>query len=406
MPQNDNKNNKIYIVSTVVLVGFFLSVLFHYVYGLYLNTSYPLNTFLFIPTDRFNDFFNPYYYSNTFNASAAAPIPYLPFAILLMRLFALLPPVPALVVMIFLFLGFFLFQNNRLIVNDIFNRYLKPQVFFIFSFLTYPMLFAIDRGNIELIVYIFIGMFLYGYYIKKSNWLSIIFLSMAIAMKIFPAVFLVLFVSDKKYREAIYCLLSTVFITFTSLGLMSYLTKKSFLTIFNITRVSMSNYTKVYTIAMRGLNHGHTLWGIINVGSAIRGFSLTALLKPYEIFALIAFLIIALFIIFFEKENWRKVALLVLAMILLPHNSNDYTLLYVFFPLILFINSTDTKRSSLYAFLFGLLLIPLDYYYFKLPSLPNDISISVLLYPIIMSLIIMLIIWDGLKKKLMDNLTT
>ena len=46
------------MLAFIVMLGFVLSVFKHYILGAYAHLSYPYNTFLFTPDDRFNDFFN------------------------------------------------------------------------------------------------------------------------------------------------------------------------------------------------------------------------------------------------------------------------------------------------------------------------------------------------------------
>ena len=51
-----NKSSKIMTISSIILVGFLLGVIFHYILGFYLNGVYPFNTFLGSPSEAFNDF--------------------------------------------------------------------------------------------------------------------------------------------------------------------------------------------------------------------------------------------------------------------------------------------------------------------------------------------------------------
>ena len=51
-----NKQAKIPVLSLIVIVGFAVSVGYHYVQGVYLGRPYPQNTFLFDPAERFGDF--------------------------------------------------------------------------------------------------------------------------------------------------------------------------------------------------------------------------------------------------------------------------------------------------------------------------------------------------------------
>jgi hypothetical protein len=96
----------------------------------------------------------------------------------------------------------------------------------------------------------------------------------------------------------------------------------------------------------------------------------------------------------FEKELWRKVALLALAMILLPQVSPDYKLMHVFIPLFLFINKPAAQRRDvLYTILFALLLIPKSY--LRLAPFP-EASSSLLLNPLIMLALAGVIVSEGI----------
>ena len=84
-------------------------------------------------------------------------------------------------------------------------------------FLTYPFLFTMDRGNIEILLFISLLFFLY-YFLQKKFVLSAIFLSIAIAMKAFPAVFLILYLPEKKYREMFLSLRSGRAVDYSKFG--------------------------------------------------------------------------------------------------------------------------------------------------------------------------------------------
>jgi hypothetical protein len=75
-------------------------------------------------------------------------------------------------------------------------------------------------------------------------------------------------------------------------------------------------------------------------------------------------------------------------------------LLHVFFPLFMFINSKERGRyATSYAVMFALLLIPKDYIHLSTQlSIVNEVSIQIILNPLIMVGMILLIIWEGLQS--------
>ncbi|AKE65273.1 hypothetical protein MYAER_2933 [Microcystis aeruginosa NIES-2549] len=52
------RHTKIRFISTIIVIGFAIAVFYHYRMGAYLGNQHPLNTFLFTPNDKFNDFWN------------------------------------------------------------------------------------------------------------------------------------------------------------------------------------------------------------------------------------------------------------------------------------------------------------------------------------------------------------
>ena len=66
-------------------------------------------------------------------------------------------------------------------------------------------------------------------------------------------------------------------------------------------------------------------------------------LDIYIKIAVVLGLFIAAYVVLVEKEFWKKVAILVVAMLLLPHVSADYKLIHIFLPLFLFINISEIK---------------------------------------------------------------
>jgi hypothetical protein len=119
---------------------------------------------------------------------------------------------------------------------------------------------------------------------------------------------------------------------------------------------------------------------------------------PYQIFILILSVMIIGYLMFIEKVFWKKVACLVMMMNLFPFTSTDYKLLYIFIPLFLFINYPKKEKYDLvFIILFSLLLIPKDYLYFNNWPLA---TFNVVINPIIMTLILIIIIWSGIKTKL------
>ena len=119
------------------------------------------------------------------------------------------------------------------------------------------------------------------------------------------------------------------------------------------------------------------------------------------------FVFLSGYVFFIEKELWKKIMLLVSAALLLPHVSADYKLIYIFIPMYIFINLEKKSRFDLfYAVMFGLLLIPKDYYLFSKivsDSTYSDISIAVVLNILIILAMSSVIIVDGFLNWLTER---
>ena len=143
------------LISLIVIAGFALAVFYHYYLGVYAGLGYPYNTFLFRPEDHFNDFRNGL---RGIDHSLGGP-PWDPG----MRdpIWKEITAWPFMCLLYYLFLPFGLRLGNVLFLGlfiCVFTvwcvRHLKgttPAVtmrnVFVFSFLTYPFLFALDRGT-------------------------------------------------------------------------------------------------------------------------------------------------------------------------------------------------------------------------------------------------------------------
>jgi len=100
-------------------------------------------------------------------------------------------------------------------------------------------------------------------------------------------------------------------------------------------------------------------------------------------------------VLFREQESWRKAALMVMAAITLPFVSGDYTTPLMYFPLVLFLNAPRvTRHDAVYAVLFGLLLVPVDYRYLR-GFATIDTSVSIFVYPAVLVALTVLILRDS-----------
>jgi hypothetical protein len=408
-----DRAGKISLILLIVVVGFATSVSYHYVLGAWHRLGYPYNTPLFRPEVQGTDYTDLIQLNNGLNPYlGAAASSYYPVLNMIFYLFSqpLSPghttamPVQVYSLLFALALSWFSFHYLK---GG--NRWEHLTRFFVFTFMTYPVLFAIDRGNIETLLLVCLLFFVY-FFQRRRFLISAIFLALAIAMKLHPVLLLVLFVPEKKYWEMGFTVALSVVLTLACLvcfkgGFLANL--RFMLTGENLHSVSVFQGNFVTFVGNNDIvQRGVSMFTVIKVflieTSRIAGVDMARFLSIYFATATAAAILVAGYVIFVERELWKRVALLVIAMLLLPQLSADYKMIHLFVPMFLFINAARQSRGDVvHALLFGLLLISKDY--FLLPRTMSDggvhdVSIAVFLNPAMMLLMSSMIIASGLRR--------
>ncbi len=398
------RKDKISIVCLAVLAGFILSVLFHCFMGAYLHMGYPFNTFLLQPDDRFMDYFNGLTYVTAGHGAGMAGTSGLAYFMWqFLYLISFKNAYASFLVYTAAVTMYVLVYNLKNLLSGPFPK-MSPlramQSVFILSFLAYPVLFTLDRGNIEGFVFILLSLFMYFFRSNKTG-ISAIFLAGATALKLYPAIFIILYLSEKRYREAAIFVGITLLLSswnYNSFTGISF----HFSSLVGITKSSGNSgttYNALYVIGDAGAAFCSSAFGALKTalcawppqGSAPR---LLMLFRIYYWVSLLLSAFVGVYVMFVEKELWKKVTILTLSMIFFPFVTADYRLLHLYIPMWLFLNAKGKSRSDLlYSVLFALLLIPKAYYVIK-----EDISISVILNPLIISAFLLSVVVAGLRN--------
>lgn len=405
------KARRVGLISSVVLVGTTLSICAHYVNGAILGLRYPMTSFLFIPKDRFMDLLNTIRDVRLFDAVrggvalAYTPLQHLALygGIRLTRLLGIGPmllwiTLGAFVVLLICFLiRFFTERGVSIAVN--------AWRVFVLAALSYPVLFVLDRANTEMLVFAAVFGFVFFYYVKPRRWLWIACLAVAICLKIYPGVLILIPLSERRFRDSTYALLAAVAATLVSAWLLGLQSQYGFMGVLQHWMVYLfDGQGGSLAIWWAGIQHGHSLWGAAYLTDVLVGkpFGMAVLKKAYVVFALVAAMAGAAWMFFGRLRPWQKLTVATFMYMLLPFSSHDYTLLSVYFPLALFVATEDIQPfDRTLTVLFALLLVPLDYYYFIQNrgfwplELGQDwgrlMGISVFVYPLIMLVILVLI---------------
>lgn len=385
------KSQKVTLLVNIVLVGFVVAVFFHYILGFYMHSGAPFNTFLFDPNWVLGDmkvlteaslhlqpFAKPNYLVVYF------PLTYFflfPFALLKNYLFEFL-------IFLSIFLIFFIRENVKNFADKSFTKGQNFQNIFVLTFITYPFLYLLERGNLDMLLIILFTIAIYAFR-NKHYYKSAILFAILNSFKPFFFPFLALFIFEKRWRELTINLLLTFYLVIFGFFLLHgntyaqfagfktnlYLYKQAF---FDKPSVTCSSLFQALTFINYTM-HSKLSLTLINLYNYILLFASG----------------ITFYFSFREKIFWKKIAILTLYMLIFPHTVFDYKLIFLFIPLWLFVNAEEkNKLDWVYIILFGLLLIPKKQVLF-IPCA----DFSVLANPLIMLIFMGLIIFEQFRIK-------
>ena len=422
------KENKIALISTIVLIGFFLAVVYHYFLSYYMGLKAPFDSFVFPSYKAFCDFFEILPLIRDFSpySETSIWIAYFPLSYILLYPFSLIKN-PMLAYSIFAggFLSFLAYVNTKILYSKAFSKLQNFQNIFIFTFLTYPVLYNLDKGNFDMFLFVVLALFVY--FFKKEKYMAAaVLLAVENAIKPSAVLFLLLLLFKKKYKEFFVSIFLTAF--FVIGGFLAL--KGGFFDQISVYIKNLAPFKLVYVY-----NDSNNL-GLMFTSSIFMPLkwlfcqvSSNPLMTTHEfdkIYSIVSNILSVAMIYFIwrEKSFWKQIMLLTLNMLVFPYLIYDYKLIFLFIPLLLFINAKEkTKFDTVYTVLFSLFLIPkniifinsaalsdhslLDFYMgvneatnFHLHNIHwSQISLSTIVNPLIMLIFIGLIIFEQYKRK-------
>ncbi|MCX5848667.1 MAG: glycosyltransferase family 87 protein [Deltaproteobacteria bacterium] len=368
--------------------GFILGVAFCVFYAVFLGRDYPYSTFLFRPADRFQDFLgvlrmtadrNPYQIKNVIGVLGDSNMiknvggvimyshypteasNYFPFTHLLFYPFTLINKYASLVIYSLFVIGFAVFASAKALgdglSDSIGQRCLNVLVF---TLMSYPLLFTLDRGNIEGIIFIFLACAAWLYLSGRGK-LAAACIGLAASIKGFPIIFLIFFVRERRWKElmigvAVPVCLTIVALLFLEGGVFENLT---------LLRNALRNFSDLMLFKYNGLTHNISLFSMLYSFWALlhHAFISVASLRPiiayyYVVAGIIALAVLA-YVFFSRLEFWKAWFVLVAAVQLLPFPSYDYKLIHTLVPMFLLIRSgKETRWTRTYLALLCLIVVP------------------------------------------------
>ena len=214
-------------------------------------------------------------------------------------------------------------------------------------FVSGTTVFNFDRANFLIITAALLFLFIYSLDSESAltRHMGLAALAIASVLKIFPCVFGLLLLFKKRYRDIA---LVVVYVLVLALVPFFFL-KGGFIKNFNL----CIEHLKVFSNSVVGFydRFSFSEETVINFGFKN---------PPPKIIDKIVG-ILAIISTFRLKENWKKIMLITLAMIIAPGTQLVYSIIYLFYPIVMFFNEKHSKAEFAYVICFILILMPLRY---------------------------------------------
>ena len=372
------------IFCAIVLTGLLIGCLVCMINTILGKPIFPYGTFVFL-INRFIDFFDilrVVILGDNISNQITYAGHYSPFIYLLLKPFSMINWIISFWVSIALFIIFTFVYIKRIFKSEWLGIFVAFTVL-----ISYPFLYAYDRANVEYILFMFVASFVLCYR-KKLFICSAFMLAVAISMKLYPAVLIIIFLAKKQFKYLTYCILFTSILTFFG-----------FIYIGANFQGMMNNINYFNDYAQKfplGLIFGHSLFNLIrtpllfltDVPDLTNFVKWVSFIQPfYTVIVLLLFGFISAYLVFINKKFWKSVLILVLVFISFPYISQDYTLIYLTIPLVLLFNEEYTPNMKLYTILIALLFIPMNWITWAYPNIYPNVT-AIWCYPITPGLIL------------------
>ena len=224
--------------------------------------------------------------------------------------------------------------------------------------LSYPMLFAIERGNHVIVSMLMVSVFIF-YYDNECAWkkeVALICLAIAFGLKLSPAVLAILLIYKQDWKSVCHCIIySILFLLLPFLFL-----KGGIFNLFQlITNINIWFSTYYSDFAGTGFVASYVKYAIVFFNSHVidgKTYSVLLLLKYVTSFLL-------LLGAFHFEEKWKCVFNVILVLLILPRTSFAYCLLYLFPFTILFFNSMLLNEITIDKIIIFICLLMINFVY-------------------------------------------
>lgn len=247
------------------------------------------------------------------------------------------------------------FSISRIIKKSSINSYLLSAVLFLSPIVMY----SIERNN--LVNFAFACTLFYIAFYDDDRMLirnlSYILLAVAAGTKIYPAIYGLILVKDKKWKDSLILLFYGLFMFFAPFLLLGHNSFNNFISGMTAFVGNLHDvYGYGYNFSLKNLNDISKLF--LHVGLSDKSFTTVLLL-------IITFLLL---LFFYSQSKWESLFFLTLCLIWAPSISFMYVNLFLIIPFLSFLVESDKEGriNIVPAFLFAILFIP-----FASPLIPE-----------------------------------
>lgn len=395
------RENRLRNLAIFVFTGLLLAIAWACCIQFYFMKTLSGNSFLFIPTDRFMDFVNPMiqcrHWDPYFDKNTPAPSNLFPLNYAFLLPFTWLSENWAITIYLgAVILGaVFLLGKWVKLLSDDNQQHLRLFIFsLVVVFGSYPFLFAFDRGNFDLIIFLLCGGGILAFFKERYQTSALLFM-LATFAKGYPGIYLLLLLESKRYRELLTALAISVALNFTALIAFGGITH----TVVGLLN-GLKSFKEIYVIGNASMHYSIDFYNMAKILYKIDLFPVDPVGIPslFTLFGgMILFFSVMAFFFNTSWPFWRKVAVLTIPALFFPLIGNDYKALLLLFPSLALCVTKEawTRKHSMIFLLFGLMLIPKNYIW-----LFDDVSISCIISPVLIGLLFLLVttnIFEGIK---------
>lgn len=262
--------------------------------------------------------------------------------------------------------------------------------------ISHPVMFCLERGNILILSVVFSMFFLFfkdseSRLIKELSYISLAF---AAGIKLYPAIFGLILVAERKYKDALRLMVYGLIVVVTPIVFFldeflpqtAAISAESFrlLNIGTTVTLDEGSTSVIGKLINNLLSFALYKKSSMNL-SSVSIQNLVFMGTPNATIAKLVCLFteaIAVVTLFFAKKEWQKVFLLTYLMLNIPSASNSYAISFMIIPFIIFLFGNNKFRNldKIYIGCFALMLTPLPTLWYYHPEIIQNFNERIGLY--------------------------